>query len=128
MNLISNKKHLLIVAHALVVLSLGSCQSAPKPEVSSDAAVEKVVSFTLHEGTLVKNENPLPNYKGVLLDWTVDGETIHGKERYRLWDINKDGRFDMVERLSLTGLSLGFISDFNGDGRPDFIREKIVEK
>jgi hypothetical protein len=58
---------------------------------------------------------PLPERTQVLVDWTYSDGAKHSKEGFRGWDVNHDGRFDMVEVLDEAGKPVSWAYDFNGD-------------
>ena len=51
-----------------------------------------------------------------------DGSTV-SKEGFRGWDIDHDGKFDVLEVLAADGTTTSWVYDFNGDGKIDAMQQ-----
>ena len=72
------------------------------------------------KGDIVKNPDPEPNYIPIF-QVTVEKSIQHSRYlRYKAWDFNKDGLFDMLEELDPEGKTVSRNYDFNFDGVEDF--------
>jgi hypothetical protein len=89
---------------------------------SAEKAAPKPLYYTLRAGTAVTNTSPLPSYTPIFVDWHFDRGPVETRLGFKAWDFNSDGRFDMVESLSDSGVSEASF-DFDFDGRIDFRKE-----
>jgi len=111
---------------ALILLS--NCVSMPEPEEEVFVAP----SYTLVPAEPVAYQEPLPIKTSINIVWSFKDHT-ETKEAFRAWDINRDGKFDMIESLSESGETTGWAYDFNGDSKVDLqqasakLEAKVVE-
>jgi hypothetical protein len=109
-----------IVAIGALTLTF-ACATTPK-------AVEKVqpktlgpALYTLKEGEKTQYLMPLPNKTKISVNWqNVDGKP-NPVEAFRGWDLDHDGRFDMLEVLDEAGNTNTWAFDFDGDGIIDAV-------
>lgn len=104
----------------LMMLVCASCATTPEPEVKGPP---EPVFYTLRTAKPIKHESPLPNKISIYVDWKMsDGSTV-SKEGFRGWDIDHDGKFDVLEVLSEDGVTTSWVYDFNGDGKVDAVEK-----
>ncbi len=75
--------------------------------------------YILKLGPVKKHPKPLPDETPILVERFLaeGGKSI--TEGFRGWDVNGDGRFEMVEVLDEKGGVQARLFDFDGDGRVD---------
>ena len=110
------------LAGCLVMTLSYGCAATQKSDPES---VEKRAAgpafYVLREGERLDYPMPLPNRTQILVDWTYSDGAKHSKEEFRGWDVNHDGRFDMVEVLDKEGKPVAWAYDFNGDSVIDTV-------
>jgi hypothetical protein len=110
------------LAGCLVLTLLYGCVTPQKPEPeSAEKRVAGPAFYVLREGERLDYPMPLPNRTQILVDWTYSDGAKHSKEGFRGWDVNHDGRFDMVEVLDQAGKPVAWAYDFNGDSVIDAV-------
>lgn len=77
----------------------------------------------LKEAQPVEYQRPLPTRMPVMVNWRFSDGSTRIVEGFRGWDMNHDGRFDMLEVLDGTGTTTSWIYDFNGDSVIDAVEE-----
>lgn len=102
----------LIVGNLLI-----SCMTleAEKPEEDD----LEPTHYTLRLGEPVINQNPLPTYTPIMVDWHYKNGAIKSNIGFKGWDFNKDGRLDMVEVVGNDGSIEKYVFDFDFDGEID---------
>ena len=75
------------------------------------------------KGHTVKNSFPLPSMTPVWLDEIRGTKRISSRLAYRGWDMNDDGRFDMLESLSPQGTVIFRAYDLDFDGLVDEVEQ-----
>ena len=96
---------------------LAACATTPPPP-SAEMAEKRAAGpafYVLREGETINYPMPLPNRTKIFIDWTYSDGVKRSKEGFRGWDVNHDGRFDMVEVLDEGGRTMAWAYDFNGD-------------
>ncbi len=91
-----------------------SCATKPQEKQVVDEPF-----YTLHETKTTHHPYPLPNQSSIFVEWTFGDGTKKIVEGFRGWDVDHDGRFEMLEILSDKGEVEGWAFDFDGDGRVD---------
>lgn len=110
------------LAGCLVLTFLSGCVTPPKSEPeSSEKRAAGPAFYVLREGERLDYSMPLPNRTQILVDWTYSDGAKYSKEGFRGWDVNHDGRFDMVEVLDEAGKPVAWAYDFNGDSVIDAV-------
>lgn len=110
------------LAGCLVMTLLNGCVTLQKPHPeSSEKLAAGPAFYVLREGEQLDYPMPLPNRTQILVDWTYSDGAKHSKEGFRGWDVNHDGRFDMVEVLDQAGMPVAWAYDFNGDSVIDAV-------
>jgi hypothetical protein len=106
-----------ILAWCLVTMGIASsCATTTKSDTEvSEKKPAGPAFYVLREGDKISYPMPLPERTQVLVDWTYSDGAKHSKEGFRGWDVNHDGRFDMVEVLDEAGKPVSWAYDFNGD-------------
>lgn len=107
----------------LVLGLLGGCATAPVVEEDAEKTVMPAF-YTLKEGDKIAHKMPLPNLTKIYVNWTYSDGGKKSKEGFRGWDMDHDGRFDMLEVLDVTGKPYMWAFDFDGDGVIDAVDKK----
>ena len=98
-----------------------ACATTPKAAVTARPSVLPPSLYTLKEGDKIQNQMPLPNKTKISVNW----QNVEGKpdpvEGFRGWDLDHDGRFDMLEVLDEAGNTNMWAFDFDGDGVIDAV-------
>ena len=107
---------------AVAVLGLTcACAITPKPAETARTTAIAPALYTLNEGDKIQNIMPLPNKTQISVNW----QNVEGKpnpvEGFRGWDLDHDGRFDMLEVLDEAGNTNMWAFDFDGDGVIDAV-------
>ena len=112
--------HLLIVSVMPICLGLNSCAST-----DSDGLGEEQLpsSYTLEMGQVVKNQQPLPDYIPIWLNWYLGSELKSRALKYQGWDIDQDGRIDYLVELTESGEPVSEAFDFDQDGEIDLLKK-----
>ena len=111
------------ILSTMVVLGFFGCVT---PNNSNEIAQVKVVTpalYTLKEGDKIQNKLPLPNQTKILVKWTQRNGEKKTQEGFRGWDVDHDGRFDMLEALDPEGNPNMWAYDFDGDGVIDLVEK-----
>lgn len=95
-----------------------SCAKAP-PELRETIGP---ATYELRSTNNVDHPAPLPMQTSIVVDWYLNEGVIKSSEGFRAWDMNRDGRFDMLEVLSSDGVTTAWAYDFDGDGRVDLVQ------
>lgn len=104
-----------------------SCATTKPPRDEAKQKAVPATFYTLKEGDRIENKMPLPNRTQIMVHWTnTDGGT-KAQEGFRGWDIDHDGRFDMLEVLDKSGKPNMWAFDFDGDGVIDAIETDKAE-
>lgn len=107
---------------SLILAIVSSCATSQKTDVADDEKMAPGPAFyVLREGEKIDNPSPLPHQTKILVDWTYSDGAKRSKVQFKGWDVNRDGRFDMVEVLDHAGKAVGWAYDFNGDSVVDAV-------
>ena len=107
----------------LVLALLGlvtSCVTTPEKEVSEPKPVVPAF-YTLREGAKIEHMLPLPDMRKIMVQWTYSDGGKKAQEGFRGWDIDHDGRFEMLEVLDSAGKPYMWAYDFDDDGVIDVV-------
>ena len=104
------------------------CATTDTPDDSAKAKEAAPAFYTLKEGSKMLNSAPLPNKTEIMVNWTYTDGSKKSKEGFRGWDIDHDGRFDMLEVLGPDGEPQMWAYDFDGDGVIDAVDKRPMEK
>lgn len=88
----------------------------------------KPAFYILKEGDKAMSPSPLPDLTRILINWTYSDNSKTSQEGFRGWDIDHDGRFDMLEVLDASGKTLSWAYDFDGDGAVDALESSQAEQ
>lgn len=105
----------------LIIAVLTSTCATPPPEVKKTAPVEPV-AYDLRAAEFIRHPQPLPNKSSIMVDWKLSNDEVVSSEGFRAWDMNHDGRFEMLEILSSSGHTTAWAYDFDGDGVVDLVQ------
>lgn len=106
----------------LILALVSSCATSQKTDVTGDEKIAPGPAFyVLREGETIDHPLPLPHQTKILVDWTYSDGAKRSKVQFKGWDVNRDGRFDMVEVLDDAGKPVGWAYDFNGDSVVDAV-------
>lgn len=103
---------LLGVVH-LAVLTVFGCATKTTP---IDVAEPY---FSIQELKSVPTQAPLPNKYEIFITWHYPNNTNITQLGFEAWDVDRDGRFDMVYSLGGDRQKIAVTYDFNGDSVPD---------
>jgi hypothetical protein len=81
--------------------------------------LNKPTHYTLRRGPTVQHAAPLPAQTDVLVDWHYKNGDRKTQTGFRGWDMDGDGRFELLEVLDPDGTVQARVYDFDGDGRID---------
>jgi hypothetical protein len=114
------------VIYCLLAAASSSCSTTTELKAEADQSPEKAKSagpafYILKEGDKVENKLPLPNKTQIMVNWTYSDGSKKSKEGFRGWDMDHDGRFDMLEVVDVQGQIVSWAYDFDGDGVIDAI-------
>lgn len=102
-------------------LVLGGCATS-EGDVAIDETKGPGAAFhVLKAGTPTEYQRPLPTKMPVLVNWKFSDGSTRVIEAFRGWDINHDGRFDMLEVLDGSGKTESWTYDFDGDAVIDVV-------
>ncbi len=104
----------------LCLLGLFSCITKKNDENQS-ADLSAPSFYTLKEGDIIQHKAPLPNLTKIYVDWTYSDGGKASSEGFRGWDIDRDGKFDVLEALDSSGKVYIWAFDFDGDGIIDAV-------
>ena len=113
---------------ALAMLALFGCATTKAPGDSGNAKVVAPAFYTLKEGAKAVNKTPLPNKTEIMVNWTYTDGSKKTKEGFVGWDLDHDGRFDMLEVLGPDGEPQMWAYDFDGDGVIDAVDKSKMEQ
>ncbi|MEI6397856.1 MAG: hypothetical protein WCO71_03705 [Pseudomonadota bacterium] len=113
---------------ALAMLALFGCATTKAPKDSGNAKVVAPAFYTLKEGAKAVNKTPLPNKTEIMVNWTYTDGSKKTKEGFVGWDLDHDGRFDMLEVLGPDGEPQMWAYDFDGDGVIDAVDKSKMEQ
>ena len=98
-----------------------ACATTPKTVENVRPKTLAPALYTLKEGEKTQYLMPLPNKTKISVNWqNVDGKP-NPVEGFRGWDLDHDGRFDMLEVLDEAGNTNTWAFDFDGDGIIDAV-------
>lgn len=116
------------ILSALVAGTLVGCATTNTPDDSGKPKVVAPAFYTLKEGSKMVNKAPLPNKTEIMVNWTYTDGSKKSKEGFRGWDLDHDGRFDMLEVLGPDGEHQMWAYDFDGDGVIDAVDKSKMEQ
>ena len=104
----------------LSILAAG-CWTTEKEGIESVVDDEDMpaLDYQLKYGPWVIEGKPWPDSKAIWLNGVADGELVTSRKIFEAFDMNGDGRVDMVHRLSKTGEIIESAYDFDLDGDID---------
>jgi hypothetical protein len=102
----------------------GCATKLPADSADDDKKVVGPAFYVLREGEKTEYQMPLPTKLQILIDWTYTDGSKLSKERFRGWDMDHDGRFDMLEVLDDEGMPVSWAYDFNGDSVIDAVEQR----
>ena len=104
---------------AIIVIS--SCATTPIPAEAPRHIELSPALYTLKEGDKIQNILPLPDQTQILINWKDAEGLAKPTEGFRGWDMDQDGRFDVLEVFDSTGKTDMWAYDFDGDGIIDVV-------
>lgn len=101
------------VLWSLISILAGSCASTkndepPKPD-----------HFVLEKGPIIVAGSPFPNQHPIYARIYAGEKLLERRLAYRGWDMDRDGKIDMLEYLDSAGKVIRKTYDFNRDGTID---------
>lgn len=114
------------VIYCLLAAVSSSCSTTTDLKTEANHPPEKAKAagpafYILKEGDKVENKLPLPNKTQIMVNWTYSDGSKKSKEGFRGWDMDHDGRFDMLEVVDGEGQVVSWAYDFDGDGVIDAV-------
>lgn len=97
-----------------------ACATAPEPEKKGPP---EPVFYTLRTAEPIQHTSPLPNQISIFVDWKLSDGSMVSNEGFRGWDIDHDGKFDVLEVLAADGSTTSWVYDFNADGKIDAMEQ-----
>jgi hypothetical protein len=107
------------VAAALLVAGLASaCVTTGDDEANGPP---KRVYYVLKRGKTHPHARPLPDATDIVVEWHYSDGSTTRTVGFRGWDVDGDGRFEMVDVLDPQAHVVKRVFDFDGDGRIDVL-------
>jgi len=87
-----------------ILITLLSCSSTPKsdPTIAQDTGPH-VVGYDLDYQEVIKHSDPQPWQTEVYIVWRFSNGSSKRQLAFIGWDFTRDGRFEMIDRLDVTG-------------------------
>ncbi len=108
----------------ILLILTGSCatpKAMPAEEVSTPHRSHYEIRW---DSDFKTNPEPLPAQRSGTLLWRLSDNSAEPGRNFRGWDINMDGRLDMLEVLDDKGDPEAFVYDFNFDGTVDLVKQR----
>ncbi len=102
----------------------GACASTPEIESPVVQGPPKVVTENVILGVPQQLPRPLPVQYPVTLEQTMTNGSVKVDRGFRGWDVNRDGRLDILDVLDEHGQTLTSAFDFDFDGKVDMVRSR----
>lgn len=106
---------------------LSGCASSPEVKMKEISKEAKRTHYTLKIKETVKHSKPLPYYTPIYVEWHYDNGASKSHLAFKAWDMDHDGRYDMIERASKKSDIDAFVFDFDFDGKVDLIKELTTQ-
>jgi hypothetical protein len=101
----------------LIVLAAAAGGCVTTEDETADP--HKPTHYTLRRGPTAEHAAPLPAQTDVLVDWHYANGDRKTQTGFRGWDMDGDGRFELLEVLGPDGQVQARVYDFDGDGEID---------
>jgi hypothetical protein len=109
------------IVSIIAAIVISSCATAPVPAEAPRHNELSPALYTLKEGDKIQNILPLPDQTQILINWKEAEGLAKPTEGFRGWDMDHDGRFDVLEVFDSTGKTDMWAYDFDGDGIIDVV-------
>ncbi len=83
---------------------------------------EAPVGYEIEVGRRLRQSAPLPDMEPAQVTLHFADGSVRRYLGARGWDMNQDGRVDMIEILDTAGKAYAYVFDFDADGRVDFLK------
>lgn len=107
------KTAIVSVLWSLITILAVACASTEKDEVLAPD------HYVLENGPIIVAGSPFPNQHPIYANLYAGDKLLERRLAYRGWDMDHDGKIDMLEYLDTNGQVIRKTYDFNRDGGVD---------